>query len=404
MTLREEFEILRGEPIEVFEGDPMDIPCIETSDADKLCNHPVVSVNMITYNHETYIRQAIEGVMMQKTDFEFELVIGEDCSKDKTREICFEYQKKYPDKIRVLWWHENVSKFGGNSKRVIAHCRGEYMAFCEGDDYWVDPLKLQKQVNVMRMFPNVGLCYTDGRFLYPDGTVGKRKRHSEEIGMPMGLIRGKDFCKLAILGKNPYRCWREGSGTMTATTLLRMSCLRRLDMEYDVMKWRPRLGDLRLWIGMGSLMDVYFLPDDAARYRITRSGAMGLQGQGVHYDGCLLRLYFFERVFGLDLDELPPSSCRDIILEGYKTLSSKCIRGRELTYRERMGILGKILGCKAFRRIWWRKEGFVVTIFCALNMVGPLPLWLIKKMMSVTRRIPIPRPGKRVLALYSNPN
>ena len=58
MTLKEELEILRGEPIEVFDGDPMDIPCIETSDAEKLCKHPVVSVHMITYNHEPYIRQA----------------------------------------------------------------------------------------------------------------------------------------------------------------------------------------------------------------------------------------------------------------------------------------------------------------------------------------------------------
>ena len=108
MTLKEELEILRGEPIEVFTGDPMDIPCIETSDPEKLCKHPVVTVSMITYNHEPYIRQAIEGVMMQETDFEFELLIGEDCSTDKTREICFEYQKRYSDKIRVLWCSHNL--------------------------------------------------------------------------------------------------------------------------------------------------------------------------------------------------------------------------------------------------------------------------------------------------------
>ena len=168
MTLKEELEILRGEPIEVFTGDPMDIPCIETSDPEKLCKHPVVSVHMITYNHEPYIRQSIESVMMQKTDFEFELVIGEDASQDKTREICFEYQKKYPDKIRVLWWHENVSKFGGNGRRTRAHCRGEFIAFCEGDDYWIDPLKLQKQVDIMRKHPNVGLCFSQKRIIDSD--------------------------------------------------------------------------------------------------------------------------------------------------------------------------------------------------------------------------------------------
>ena len=73
MGLKEEFEILRGTPIKVFEGDPLSIPCIETSDAERLCKNPVVSVHMLAYNHESYIRQAIEGVMAQKTDFEFEL-------------------------------------------------------------------------------------------------------------------------------------------------------------------------------------------------------------------------------------------------------------------------------------------------------------------------------------------
>ena len=69
MTIKEELEILRGEPIQIFEGDPMEIPCIETSDAEKLCKNPVVSVNMITYNHEPYIRQCLDGFLMQKTNF-----------------------------------------------------------------------------------------------------------------------------------------------------------------------------------------------------------------------------------------------------------------------------------------------------------------------------------------------
>lgn len=167
MTLKKELEILRGEPIKVFDGDPMDIPCIETSDAEKLCKHPVVSVHMITYNHEPYIRQAIEGVMMQKTDFEFELVIGEDCSQDKTREICFEYQQKYPDKIRVLWWHENVSKLGGNGRRNRAHCRGEFIAFCEGDDCWTDKDKLKKQIDLIRKY-DAGLCVGKVVKVFPD--------------------------------------------------------------------------------------------------------------------------------------------------------------------------------------------------------------------------------------------
>ena len=84
MTIRQEFEILRGEPIAVNEIAPVDVPCIEMVDAKRLCRNPVVSVHMMAYNHAKYIARAIEGVVMQETDFEYELVIGEDCSKDDT--------------------------------------------------------------------------------------------------------------------------------------------------------------------------------------------------------------------------------------------------------------------------------------------------------------------------------
>lgn len=172
MTFKEEVEFLCGKPVEVFNGDPMTIPCSETSNAAKLCKAPLVSVRMPTYNQEEYIRQAIESVMMQKTDFEFEVLIGDDCSTDRTREICFECQKKYPDKIRVLWSDENLFKYHGNQLRILARCRGEYIAICEGDDYWSDPLKLQKQVDLIRKTGAV-MCVADSEWHYKDGAVEK---------------------------------------------------------------------------------------------------------------------------------------------------------------------------------------------------------------------------------------
>jgi glycosyltransferase involved in cell wall biosynthesis len=105
---------------------------------------PLVSVKTITYNHAPYIRRCIEGVLMQKTTFPFELVIGEDCSTDGTREIVLDYAKKYPEIIRVITSESNVGA-KENSIRTNLACQGEYIAFCEGDDYWIDPLKLQKQ-------------------------------------------------------------------------------------------------------------------------------------------------------------------------------------------------------------------------------------------------------------------
>ena len=149
---------------------PERIPCLETSDPARLCSRPLVSVVMVTYNHEPHVRQAIESVLAQRTDFAFELVIGEDCSQDRTREICRDFQRRFPEIVRVLWWHENVSKQGGNFPRCLARSRGEFVAVCEGDDYWTDPLKLQKQVELLRATGSV-LCVADFRNLLPDGRL-----------------------------------------------------------------------------------------------------------------------------------------------------------------------------------------------------------------------------------------
>ena len=107
-----------------------------------------VSICMITYNHEPYIVEAIEGVLMQKTTFPIELVIGEDCSTDNTRKIVIEYAEKYPDKIRPIL-HEKNHGMMKNFIETTYAARGNYIALCEGDDYWIDSYKLQKQVDFL---------------------------------------------------------------------------------------------------------------------------------------------------------------------------------------------------------------------------------------------------------------
>jgi glycosyltransferase involved in cell wall biosynthesis len=114
---------------------------------------------MITYNHEDYIAQAIEGVMMQQTTFPIELIIGEDCSTDNTHKICIEYQEKYPDKIRLLLPVSNLGMMK-NFITTLNACKGKYIALCEGDDYWIDPLKLQKQVDFLEQNDDYGMVST----------------------------------------------------------------------------------------------------------------------------------------------------------------------------------------------------------------------------------------------------
>lgn len=118
----------------------------------------MVSVDMITYNHEPYIKQAIEGVLMQKTNFPFELVIGEDCSTDKTREICLKYKEKYPEKIKLLLPESNLG-MTKNFISTLTAATGKYIALCEGDDYWTDPYKLQKQVDFLEANSNYSCCF-----------------------------------------------------------------------------------------------------------------------------------------------------------------------------------------------------------------------------------------------------
>lgn len=129
-------------------------PWIEVRDPAALNKIPLVSVLLITYNHAPYIAQAIEGALNQVTTFPIELVIGEDNSTDGTREIVLDYQKRYPNAIRIITSNNNVGAHI-NAERTRKSCRGKYIACCEGDDYWIDTLKLQKQVDQIEANPEM---------------------------------------------------------------------------------------------------------------------------------------------------------------------------------------------------------------------------------------------------------
>ncbi|UYZ57362.1 glycosyltransferase family 2 protein [Hymenobacter latericus] len=119
---------------------------------------PLVSVWLITYNHEKYIRQAIEGVLMQQTNFAVQLVIGEDCSTDGTRAIVQEYKAQYPDRITLYLPERNMGMVP-ILRPTYALCTGKYVAMLDGDDYWTDPLKLQKQIDLMESDPNCHVSF-----------------------------------------------------------------------------------------------------------------------------------------------------------------------------------------------------------------------------------------------------
>ena len=122
---------------------------------------PLVSICSITYNHAPYIRQCLDGFLMQKTKFRYEIIIHDDASTDGTTEIIKEYAEKHPDLITPIFQKENQYSKGirGMFPRFcFPHAKGKYIALCEGDDYWTDPLKLQKQVDFLESHPDYVMC------------------------------------------------------------------------------------------------------------------------------------------------------------------------------------------------------------------------------------------------------
>ena len=119
-----------------------------------------VTVLCVTYNHAQYIRDALEGFVMQETGFPFEVIVHDDASTDGTAGIVREYERKYPGIIRGFYQEENQYSKGVNVMKTFLYplVRGEFVALCEGDDYWTDPLKLQKQVDALRAHPELDIC------------------------------------------------------------------------------------------------------------------------------------------------------------------------------------------------------------------------------------------------------
>ena len=120
----------------------------------------LVSVCLITYNHESYLRRAIESILAQEVDFKYEIIIAEDCSQDGTRNICEEYKEKYPDLVKLILQEQNVGLIR-NYVSLMNQASGKYIAVCSGDDYWCDTKKLQKQINFLQDNLDYSMCFTN---------------------------------------------------------------------------------------------------------------------------------------------------------------------------------------------------------------------------------------------------
>ena len=121
---------------------------------------PLASIVVITYNQEKSLPMTLDSLLAQRTSFPFEIVVGDDCSKDGTRGVIADYAERFPDIVRPIYNERNLGILG-NYVSTLSQCRGKYRSACAGDDFWLDPDKLQAQVDIMENDPTVGLVYTD---------------------------------------------------------------------------------------------------------------------------------------------------------------------------------------------------------------------------------------------------
>lgn len=218
-------------------------------------NLPLVSISCITYNHASYIKECIDGFLMQKTNFNFEVLIHDDHSTDGTEEIIKEYAKQYPDIIKPLFEKENQYSLGkpiGSAVWNLPRARGEYIAICEGDDYWTDPYKLQKQVDFLESHPDYGMYYTKVKRFVP-----KNNKFIDEWGGP-----NETMDKLLIENTIP-----------TLTAVFHKAIYYNYLTEIHPSKRGWLMGDYPIWLYFAQNSKIKFINETTGVYRICTESA-----------------------------------------------------------------------------------------------------------------------------------
>jgi glycosyltransferase involved in cell wall biosynthesis len=215
-----------------------------------------VSVAMITYNHERFVAQAIESVLMQEADFDFELVIGEDCSTDGTRRVVAEYGARHPDKIRLLLPERNLG-MNRNLAQTLRACRGAYVALLEGDDYWTSPRKLAKQAALLDERPDCAICFHNVEMFFEDDPGRGRSRMCPDDQKAVSTI--EDLLQHNFIPACSTMFRRAGLG--------------------DLPEWfyELRMGDWPLHVLNARRGNIVYLPEVMAAYRAHGGGVWSVK-------------------------------------------------------------------------------------------------------------------------------
>lgn len=215
---------------------------------------PLVSTSTLTYNHNPYIRDCLDGILMQKTTFPVRVVVFDDCSTDGTREIVKEYKEKYPSLIVAVLpgentWNKPEERKEAMKPRNEARNVAKYIALCEGDDYWTDPLKLQKQVDFLEANPEYSMCFTNAEVLY-DGIVAPKSGTSI-----YNHLQSKEYSGTDVLKK-----WTVPTASVV---------FRNYFNEGKVMPWDNRFlfGDIVLFLWLAEFGKLWCINEKTVVYR-----------------------------------------------------------------------------------------------------------------------------------------
>ena len=214
---------------------------------------PKISVVVTAYNHEKYIVQCLESILLQKGAFDLEVILGDDCSADRTRQIMQEYAERHPHIFILLPPAANMG-VTRNIKRCLDACSGDYIAFCEGDDYWIDSYKLQKQMEFLESHPGYSLCFNAIMLYYDDEK--KYVPHTGQLMLARNTFAIEDLIKNNFIGN--FSC-----------CMYRTDAVRKLPDElFDIDTW-----DWMFNMACSRLGKIGFIRDWMSAYRIRPHGA-----------------------------------------------------------------------------------------------------------------------------------
>ena len=216
---------------------------------------PLVSIRCIAYNQKKYIKDTLEGFVQQKTTFKFEAIVHDDASTDGTAEIIKEYANKYPHIIKPIFETENqYSKHDGSLRKIMDEaCKGKYIALCEGDDYWTDSYKLQKQIDFLENIPDYTMCCTNATIL-----------------SPMGVLHWKRFEMSCDI--NPNRMIKGGGSLIATCTQVYRKDVFTVYSSLDYCM-KCQIGDYPLQILSSLLGKVHYIHEKTSVYRYQADGS-----------------------------------------------------------------------------------------------------------------------------------